>query len=162
MSAGQFKFLVDALVLFHMSFVIFVLFGGFLALWKRWAILAHLPCLAWGIHVELSHRLCPLTPLENQLRRSAGEAQYQGSFVDHYIMPVLYPHGLTQQMQVEIACVIIFLNGLAYGTLIYRAIRARRAARLAGANPVERSSLPDREHAEAAATPASGVPVSVD
>lgn len=73
MSAGQFKFLVDALVLFHMSFVIFVLFGGFLALWKRWAILAHLPCLAWGIHVELSHRLCPLTPLENQLRRSAGK-----------------------------------------------------------------------------------------
>src|SRR5947209_12817573 len=110
MSPGFYKFLADALVVFHFCFVGFVLLGGLIVLrWRRVKWL-HLPAVAWGIFIELSHGICPLTPLENGLRARGGAATYQGGFVDHYIMPVLYPDGLTARMQVMIACVIIGLN----------------------------------------------------
>jgi len=118
MSPGFFKFLADALVVFHMTFVGFVLFGAVIVLRWRKAIWLHLPAVAWGIFVELSHRICPLTPLENRLRLWGGAATYHGGFVDHYVMPVLYPRGLTHGMQVALAVVIVVLNGAAYGWLI--------------------------------------------
>ena len=127
MGPGAYKFLADALVIFHICFVGFVLLGGLVALVRRWVMFLHLPCMAWGIYVELSHRICPLTPLENSLRRQGNLATYSGSFVDHYIMPVLYPDGLTARMQVGIACVIITINAVAYGWILYSAVQRRRA-----------------------------------
>jgi len=127
MSPGFYKFLADALVVFHMGFVGFVLLGAAIVLRWRKAMWLHLPAVAWGIYVELSHRLCPLTPLENRLRKWGHAATYQGGFVDHYIMPVLYPHGLTHRMQVALALVIVALNGAAYGWLIAGQIRKRLA-----------------------------------
>jgi len=120
MSPGFYKFLADALVVFHISFVGFVLFGAAIVLRWRRAMWLHLPAVAWGIFVELSHHICPLTPLENRLRSLGGTATYQGGFVNHYIMPVLYPRGLTHGMQVALAIVIVVLNGTAYGWLIAR------------------------------------------
>jgi hypothetical protein len=130
MSPGTYKFLADALVVFHICFVGFVLLGGMIVLRWRRAMWLHLPAVAWGIYIELSHNICPLTPLENHLRDWGGAATYQGGFVDHYIMPVLYPNGLTHAMQVEIAVLIVVLNAAAYGwVLAGRRIRARRAQR---------------------------------
>jgi len=120
MSSGQYKFLADALVVFHMGFVGFVLLGGAVVLRWRRAIWLHLPAVAWGIYIELSHNICPLTPMENHLRRLGGAATYQGGFVDHYIMPVLYPNGLTHRMQVALALVIVALNAAVYGGLAVR------------------------------------------
>jgi Protein of Unknown function (DUF2784) len=112
------RLLADLLVSLHLAFAAFVIFGGFLA-WKwRWAVLAHLPALAWGFWVETSGQICPLTPLENHLRHLAGEAGYQGGFLDHYIVPLLYPPGLTRQDQWVLAVLLLAINLVAYGALL--------------------------------------------
>jgi hypothetical protein len=131
MSPAWYKFLADAVVIFHFAFVGFVLFGGLLALRWRRVIWAHLPCVAWGIWIELSHGLCPLTPLENRLREHGGADTYAGGFVDHYIMPILYPDGLTHETQVAIACLIIAINGGCYGFILWKWYQSRRQRRFA-------------------------------
>jgi hypothetical protein len=115
------SFLADALVVIHFAFTTFVIFGGFLTWrWRRVAF-AHLPALAWGCWVELSHAICPLTPLENYLRHRGGEAGYQGGFLAHYLGQVLYPPGLTWHIQWVLASVLVFINVVAYAGLWRRA-----------------------------------------
>ena len=104
----------DAVLLLHLGFILFVLLGGLLALRWRWAPLLHLPAAAWGVYVELSGGLCPLTPLENRLRIAAGEAGYTGGFIEHYLLTLIYPAGLTPQIQYVLAAVVVGVNGLAY------------------------------------------------
>ncbi|HEV7138509.1 MAG TPA: DUF2784 domain-containing protein [Steroidobacteraceae bacterium] len=112
------RLLADLLVAIHLAFAAFVVCGGFLA-WKwRWIAFAHLPALAWGFWVETSGQICPLTPLEIQLRRLAGEAGYQGGFLDHYVVPLLYPPGLTRPDQWVLAGLLLALNIVAYGALL--------------------------------------------
>ena len=112
--------IADALVVVHFLFTAFVIFGGFLTWrWPRIA-LAHLPALAWGCWIEVSHAVCPLTPLENHWRHLAGEAGYQGGFLAHYLVRVLYPPGLTWQIQEELAVLLILINVVAYVGLIRR------------------------------------------
>lgn len=110
----------DALVLVHLAFILFVMLGGLLV-W-RWPRLCwlHLPAVAWGIVVEALHLTCPLTPWENQLRRAAGDAGYTGSFVEHYLLPVIYPAGLTPQIQLVLATVVVLVNASVYGMLLWR------------------------------------------
>lgn len=117
--------IADALVVVHFLFTAFVIFGGFLTWrWPRIA-LAHLPALAWGCWIELSHAVCPLTPLENHWRHLAGQAGYQEGFLAHYLVRVLYPPGLSWHIQEELAVLLILLNVVAYTGLIRR--RRRRA-----------------------------------
>jgi hypothetical protein len=116
--------LADGVVVVHFAFTAFVIFGGFLTWRWRWVIFAHLPALAWGCWVEVSHSICPLTPLENQLRHRAGEAGYSGGFLAHYLLAVLYPPGLTWHVQWLLAGLLIALNVVAYA----RYLRPRRAA----------------------------------
>lgn len=110
----------DALVLVHLAFILFVMLGGLLV-W-RWPRLCglHLPAVAWGIVVEALHLTCPLTPWENQLRRAAGDAGYTGSFVEHYLLPVIYPAGLTPQIQLVLAALVVLVNASVYGVLLWR------------------------------------------
>ena len=115
----------DAVLLLHLGFILFVLLGGLLALRWRWAPLLHLPAAAWGVYVELSGGLCPLTPLENRLRIAAGEAGYTGGFIEHYLLALIYPAGLTPQIQYVLAAVVVGVNGLAYAWVWRR--RRRRA-----------------------------------
>jgi hypothetical protein len=113
--------LADGLVILHFAFTAFVIFGGFFTWrWPRIA-LVHLPALAWGCWVEVSHSICPLTPWENHLRRLGGEAGYSGGFLAHYLVRVLYPPGLTWQIQWALAAALIAINILAYGGFIRRA-----------------------------------------
>ena len=104
----------DAVLLLHLGFILFVLLGGLLALRWRWAPLLHLPAAAWGVYVELSGGLCPLTPLENRLRSAAGEAGYTGGFIEHYLLALIYPAGLTHEIQYVLAAIVVGVNGLAY------------------------------------------------
>ena len=115
----------DAVVALHLAFVAFACLGGLFA-WRRlryaWV---HLPALAWAAWIELSGTICPLTPLENALRRRAGDAGYAGGFVEHYLLPVLYPAGLTPQIQSWIGIGLIGLNVAIYAVALAR-WRARR------------------------------------
>jgi Protein of Unknown function (DUF2784) len=104
----------DVVVVFHFAFVLFVVFGGLLAL--RWPKVAyvHLPVAVYGALIELVGWVCPLTPLEKRLRESAGLPGYEGGFVEHYILPVLYPSGLTRGVQLVLGLIVIGLNLLIY------------------------------------------------
>jgi len=124
MPPATWRILADAIVLVHLAFVVFVVAGGFLAWRWRFAWIAHLPALTWGLWIELSGAICPLTPLENRLRELAGEAGYPGGFVEHYVLPVLYPHGLTVHIQRLLAAALAAVNVIAYGGLLAR--RGRR------------------------------------
>jgi hypothetical protein len=117
----------DGLVLLHALFIAFVALGGLLAL--RWPVVVylHLPCLLWGIAIELGGFICPLTPLEVQWRLAAGEGGYSGGFIDHYIMPLIYPPGLTRGIQILLGFALLIGNGLLYGYLWQR--RSRRGSR---------------------------------
>jgi len=122
------RVLADTVVAAHLTFVAFVVAGGFLS-W-RWplAAVAHIPALAWGVWIEVSGKICPLTPLENYLRSLAGQAGYSGGFVEHYVMPVLYPPGLTRHTQGVLAAALLFTNAIAYGGLAVRGLRGRKGA----------------------------------
>lgn len=104
----------DGVLLVHLGFILFVLLGSLLALRWRRAPWLHLPAAAWGVYIEVSGGLCPLTPLENRLRVAAGEAGYSGGFVEHYLVPLLYPAGLTQETQYLLAAIVLGVNALGY------------------------------------------------
>src|SRR2546422_952972 len=93
--------------------------------WRRWSRIAwlHLPCALWGAVIEYQGWVCPLTPLENDLRRRAGLAGYAGGFVEHYVLPVLYPAGLTRPVQALLGTLVVVVNLIAYGVLLRRALR---------------------------------------
>jgi len=110
----------DTLVLLHLAFILLVLFGGLLILKWRKAIYLHLPAAVWGVAVECLHLGCPLTDWENRLRVGAGQAGYQGGFVEHYIWPLIYPAGLTPQIQVALGAVVLLLNLGIYAWVIRR------------------------------------------
>jgi hypothetical protein len=117
----------DAVVLVHLAFVVFVVVGGFLVMrWPRIAWL-HVPAALWGAWAELTATICPLTPLENALRRRAGEAGYEGGFIEHYLIPLLYPAGLTPGHQRWLGAFVVAINVAAYVLAIRRARRLRRA-----------------------------------
>ncbi|GIK86778.1 MAG: hypothetical protein BroJett026_22590 [Betaproteobacteria bacterium] len=118
----------DALVLVHLAFIAFVVAGGALVVRDpRWS-LAHLPAAAWGAYAELTATLCPLTPLENALRRRAGQAGYDGGFVEHYLIPLVYPPGLTPAHQAWLGVLVVAINAAFYGWA-WRRARRRRVGR---------------------------------
>jgi hypothetical protein len=118
--------LADLVVGLHLAFVLFVVLGGLLALrWPRVAWL-HLPAVVWGALIEWRGWICPLTPLELALRRRAGDAGYQGGFLEHYLVPVLYPPGLTREIQLGLAVGVVILNAVVYTAVLRRRRRSGR------------------------------------
>jgi len=110
----------DLIVLLHFLFVLFVVCGGLLALrWPR-IVWVHVPAAAWGVLIEFGGWICPLTPLENRLRRAQGEAAYEGDFVARYILPVLYPDGLTRGHQVLLGGLALAFNLAVYAVVLAR------------------------------------------
>lgn len=118
----------QAVLLLHFAFVLFAIFGSALVCWRlRWAWL-HLPALAWGLWIELSHGLCPLTTLENNLLRAAGEPGYGGGFIEHYLMPLLYPVGLQPAHQYVLAALLALINAVGYGLALRKHAREKHHA----------------------------------
>jgi hypothetical protein len=124
--------LADLVVIVHAAFVAFVVIGGLLVL--RWPRLAwvHIPAAVWGALIEFAGWICPLTPLENSLRARAGEAGYAGGFVEHYILPVLYPAGLTRTTQYVLGTIVLVINIIVYTILLRRRWRRPTDARPTG------------------------------
>ncbi|MDB6145103.1 MAG: Protein of Uncharacterized function [Pseudomonas sp.] len=117
----------DAVVFLHLLFIVFVVFGGLLVLRWPWLMVLHLPAVTWGAVVELLHLYCPLTPLENSLREQAGEQGYAGDFIERYLIPLIYPTGLTPQIQLGLGAFVVLINLVIYGGLASRAWRRRRS-----------------------------------
>jgi hypothetical protein len=120
------RFAADAVLLLHVAFILFATFGALLALHWRWAPLVHLPAAGWAMYVELAGQLCPLTTLENYLLQRSGDFGYSDSFIDHYLIPLLYPPGLKPATQNILAGLVLLINLGLYGWLLWR--RAGRAA----------------------------------
>jgi hypothetical protein len=107
--------LADLVVLLHVAFVVFAVMGGLLAVRWQGFIWVHLPALTWAAVVEFFGWVCPLTPLENWLRRKGGMGSYSSGFITHYILPALYPEGLTREVQIVLGAFVVLINLLIYG-----------------------------------------------
>jgi Protein of Unknown function (DUF2784) len=114
-----FAILAALVVLLHVTFVAFAAFGGLLVIrWSR-LVWVHVPAACWAAYVELSGSICPLTPLENTLRVKAGLDLYSGDFMARYVLPVLYPDGLTREAQIAIGLAVVVINAGVYGWLVW-------------------------------------------
>jgi hypothetical protein len=120
----MYRVLADLVVGVHALFVAFVLVGGLLALRWRWVAALHLPAAVWGALIEFKGWICPLTPLEKSLRAAAGQAGYEGGFIEHYLLPVLYPAGLTRGVQLALGSAVIVVNLAVYAVLLRRVRRS--------------------------------------
>jgi len=120
-----YKFAADVVVIIHLLFIIFALVGGLLLFLKRWIVWIHLPAVVWAALIEWKGWICPLTPLENYLRHKARLASYEEGFIEHYLFPVIYPAGLTPQIQYFLGVLVIAANFLVYGFYLY-ALRSKR------------------------------------
>ncbi|MFM2398606.1 MAG: hypothetical protein RL341_763 [Pseudomonadota bacterium] len=118
----------DGLLIVHGLFILFAVFGGFLALRWRWVPWLHLPCMVWAAAVVGMGWICPLTPWEQQLRIAAGQQGYQGGFIEHYLLAAIYPDGLTRGVQVALAVSVLLINAAAYA-LLFKQRRRQSAGR---------------------------------
>ena len=110
----------------HASFILFAVLGGFVAWRWRWVALLHVPAALWAAYVEFSGRICPLTPLETRFRALAGTFGYQEGFIEHYLLRLMYPEGLTTDVQYFLGAAVLAINGFAYAGLYQRRRRSRR------------------------------------
>lgn len=121
-----YRLLGDLVVLVHFGFVLFVILGGILVYrWKR-VIWVHLPAVVWGTLIEFKGWVCPLTHLEIWLRLMAGQSGYQAGFINHYLLPILYPTNLIRSTQIWLGILTLSLNLVIYGWLIHRWIKERK------------------------------------
>ncbi len=121
-----YRIVADVIVILHLAFVGFVLFGGLLVLRRRRVVWLHLPAVAWGAAIEFGGWICPLTPLENWLRMQGGESSYSSDFIEHYLLPLLYPAGLTREVQIALGAVVLAVNLAIYGWIWRRTVRVKR------------------------------------
>ncbi|MCI0749802.1 MAG: DUF2784 domain-containing protein [Nevskiales bacterium] len=115
----SYRMLADLVLALHLGFIVFAVTGGLLALRWRWAPLLHLPAAAWAVFIELSGGICPLTPLEIELRRAAGAEGYSGGFIEHYLVPILYPAELSRSIQFVLTGLVVLLNALVYSGVLW-------------------------------------------
>ena len=120
-----YSFLADLLVVFHLVFILYVIAGALLIFKWTKTLWLHLPSCFWGMTVEFSGRVCPLTPWEIQLRRLAGEEGYTGSFIEQYLIPIIYPSGLNREIQMLLGSTVLIVNFSLY-TLILIKRRKRK------------------------------------
>jgi len=116
--------LADLVLVLHATFILFVVFGALLVFWRRRLIWLHIPAAAWGILIEFQGWICPLTYLENDLRAAANTGGYDGGFINHYLVPLVYPSGLTPGTQILLGLVVLFINAAIY-ILVWRKVRVR-------------------------------------
>ncbi|MEJ8566738.1 DUF2784 domain-containing protein [Elongatibacter sediminis] len=111
--------MADLLVVVHLAFIGFVVFGGLLVLrWSR-VVWLHVPAVAWGVYVELPGSVCPLTPLEQALRARAGDATYSEGFIQHYVQPLVYPENWSVEMGYVLGLTVLVINMVVYGAVLW-------------------------------------------
>jgi hypothetical protein len=121
-----FRAAADLVVLLHLGFVVFVVLGGLLVARRPRLAWVHLPAAAWGVVVEFRGWICPLTPMENYLRERSGSSGYQGEFIEHYVVPLLYPAHLTPRIQIWLGGLALTINVILYLHIIRNARLSHR------------------------------------
>lgn len=124
-----YRIIADSLILIHFAFILFVVLGGVMILKYRWLVFAHVPAVVWAVLLEFRGWYCPLTDWENHYRRLAGQAAYSGGFIEHYLIPLIYPAQLTETIQILLGILVILINALTY-LYVIRSLRKRRERRL--------------------------------
>jgi Protein of Unknown function (DUF2784) len=122
-----FELLSGLTVIVHLVFVIFVIAGGLVVIKWPWLMSLHIPAVIWAAAVELFGWICPLTPLENWFRQRSGQSLYETDFVERWVLPVLYPHDLTRQVQIVLGLFVIIVNLVVYARL-YTRIRGQKSS----------------------------------
>jgi len=122
----SYRLMADIVVVIHFAFTIFVLLGGILTIWWRKVVWLHIPAAVWAAFIEFAGWICPLTPLENRLRFKGGEAGYPGGFVEEYILPVIYPAGLTREIQIILGILVITVNLVIYWKVFHKAFSGKQ------------------------------------
>ena len=118
-----YRILADLVLVMHFAFALFSVLGGLLVLkWRHWAWM-HVPAVLWAVIIEFTGGVCPLTPLENWFREVGGVQGYQSSFIEHYILPVIYPVALTRYMQIALGILVLGVNVGIYGWVMCRIVR---------------------------------------
>ncbi len=117
--------LADLVLIVHLLFIIFALLGGLLLIWRRYLFFVHLPAAIWAALISFKGWICPLTPLENQLRSVAGAKGYAGGFVSHYLIPVIYPVNLTLNIQILLGILVVLINIGIYCLVYYKLMTKR-------------------------------------
>ena len=115
----MYELFANLTLIIHLIFVLFVIFGGLLFFISSSIIYIHLPALLWGIYIELTNSVCPLTYLENWFLYKAELPNYSNDFINNYLSPIIYPEGLTNEIQIYLGISLIFINILIYG-IIYK------------------------------------------
>jgi hypothetical protein len=124
-----YRLAADTVFILHLAFIVFVVLGGCLCWrWPR-VVWAHGPAALYGVSIMLVGWICPLTPLENSLRERAGQQGFEGGFIEHYIVPLIYPAGLTRGMQITLGAGLVLLLGLSYGRTLWARRRKKNATR---------------------------------
>jgi len=121
-----FRISADATLLLHLVFILFAAAGALLVIRRPWIAFIQVPAAAWGAFVEISGKVCPLTYLENYFLIRAGQSGYTKSFVEYYLMPLIYPSNLTSEIQYLLASVVVLFNLVIYCCLIYRILAGKR------------------------------------
>ena len=114
----MYEFAADLTLIVHFAFIIFVVFGALLFFVSTKIIYVHVPALIWGIYIEITHSICPLTYLENWFLQKANLTTYSEGFIQNYLVPIVYPTNLTNDLQTYLAIVLIVANMLMYGLII--------------------------------------------
>ena len=114
----MYEFAADLTLIVHFAFIIFVVFGALLFFVSTKIIYVHVPALIWGIYIEITHSICPLTYLENWFLQKANLATYSEGFIQNYLVPIVYPTNLTVDLQTYLAIVLIVANMIMYGLII--------------------------------------------
>lgn len=117
------RLLANLVVLLHGLSILFIVFGGFLTWRWRWLAWVHVPFAVWGVLIEYYGWVCPLTPIENAFRARAGLAGYSGGFIEHYVLPIIYPAGLTPRVQLVLGTLVLAVNLAAYAGFVYRGLK---------------------------------------
>ena len=110
----SYRLLANSVLLLHLAFILFVVVGGLLVAWKRRLVWLHVPAVAWGAAIEFIGWICPLTPLENHFRSLSGQAGFEGGFIEHYLLPLIYPETLTIATQYVLGALVLAINSLIY------------------------------------------------
>lgn len=124
-----YRLLADATVVLHFGFVLFVIGGGILVWRYPRLVWLHVPAALWGAFIEFAGWICPLTPLENWLREQGGQQAYSASFVEHYLLPVLYPQSLTRPVQWILGGLVLLVNAIFYTLILRRRLAQKKALR---------------------------------
>jgi Protein of Unknown function (DUF2784) len=141
-----FRAAADLVILLHVAFVVFVVMGALLV--TRWPRLAcfHVPAVAWGALIEFRGWVCPLTPLENYLRERGGSTRYEGEFIEHYILPLLYPANLTAHVQIWLGALAVMINIALYWRAFRRTSHKRGRSHYPGTHGNARIVKPHGKH----------------